>query len=401
MQKKSLPIILCTFVLTLCFVLTPSFSFASEPQESYANEGWNNELSITLSDACDWLSDTDDDMLLQFCLGAAGKTAPAGTVNELVREISTTDPSAMNIFTLSYDILNLTFSGYHAANVMGVDLVEQLTARVDFTASNLHPVAYALLALNSNPYEVPNIIKNSPQRLVERLLQYQNGDGGFRSSYLAADSSVMQTGLALAALAPHRDKKGVNSSIHRGLSYLTANQQSDGSFFENGLESSVATSKIIVALKALGISLNDARFVKNEETLIDVLLRYVRVDGGFSSILDENSNFSATENAILALASIKKNKSPYQMDTSLTESTYVEETPVVLEPAKETINWTIPFFFGLYILLLLMIVLFLIRSRFHPLSYWEEFAQTRAQEHHQKFPRPEPAYQEPPKETAE
>lgn len=384
-------------LIVLWIITFPISSFAADT--SYASEGWSNELSITLSDACDWLSDTDDDMLLQFCLGSAGKTAPPGTVNHLVQKIAKTDPDSMDLCTLSYNILNVTFSGYHAANVMGVNLIDQLTMRSDFTATDLYPIAYGLLSLSSNPYEVTSILKNSPSRLVERLLQYQNSDGGFRSSYLKADSSAVQTGLALAALANYRDQEGVNSSIRRGLAYLSANQQWDGSFLENNVSSSLAVSKTIVALKALGIPLNDPRFVKNDETLIGVLLRYVRVDGGFSLVLDEDSDVSATENAILALAAIKKTKSPYLMDTPLAESTYVEEAPVVLEPAGLSFDWTIPFFFGLYVLLFVLVIIYLILSRLHPLLYWEKYTNERNLQTTEKFRRAAPVYEEPKDET--
>lgn len=387
-MKRALASLLCCLLILFSLPVTVSAS-----TQNYASEGWSNELSITLSEACDWLSDSEDDSLLQFCLGAAGKTAPAGIVNQLIRRITQMDMEALDLYALPYDILNITFSGYHAANVMGVNLVDAIK-QINYDGAELHPVAYALLALDSNPYEVSSVVRNSPQSLVERLLHYQNSDGGFRASFGQTNSSVVQTALALAALAPHTDLEGVHVVVQRALWFLADQQQADGGYLENGVSSILPVAKVIVALKALDISIYDERFTKNDETLIDVLLRYVRVDGGFSLILDESSQFSATENAILALAAIKKSKSPYIMDTPLAESTYTETKPVVLEEAALGFDWTIPVFFGLYILLALLLGLYLFFSRMHPLLYWENAVTLRQSEQRPKFSQPPPTYEE-------
>ena len=59
-----------------------------------------------------------------------------------------------------------------------------------------------------------------------------------------------------------------------------------------------------MALVELGIPLDDPRFVKNGNTLLSALLRFQNEDGGFSHMLDEDSDILATEQAFCALAAV-------------------------------------------------------------------------------------------------
>jgi hypothetical protein len=59
-----------------------------------------------------------------------------------------------------------------------------------------------------------------------------------------------------------------------------------------------------VALCELGISLEDPRFVKNGNTLVDALMRFRKEDGSFSHLLNESSDLLATEQALCALIAL-------------------------------------------------------------------------------------------------
>ena len=65
-------------------------------------------------------------------------------------------------------------------------------------------------------------------------------------------------------------------------------------------------SQVIVALTELGISPDDERFVKNGQTLEQVLLRFAQEDGSFRHIADGKSDEMATEQALYALAAISR-----------------------------------------------------------------------------------------------
>ena len=61
-----------------------------------------------------------------------------------------------------------------------------------------------------------------------------------------------------------------------------------------------------VALTELGISLDDERFVKNGQTLPQVLERFACEDGSYRHSLNGNSDEMATEQAFYALAAIHR-----------------------------------------------------------------------------------------------
>ena len=90
-------------------------------------------------------------------------------------------------------------------------------------------------------------------------------------------------------------------------------QQEDGTYLDGNKTSSTAVSKVLTALIALDIPLDDERFVKSGETIDEVLLGFTRVDGGFGEARLDDSDVVATENAILALSALKNEKNPYQL----------------------------------------------------------------------------------------
>ena len=61
-----------------------------------------------------------------------------------------------------------------------------------------------------------------------------------------------------------------------------------------------------MALAELGISLDDSRFVKNGKTLLDGLLQFRQADGGFSHLVDGETDLLATEQAFYALVAANR-----------------------------------------------------------------------------------------------
>ena len=101
------------------------------------------------------------------------------------------------------------------------------------------------------------------------------------------------TAMALQALAKYRDRQDVEDAVQRGLAALAALQEPNGAYLSWDEENSESVCQVIVALTELGISLDDERFVKNGQTLPQVLERFA---------CDE----MATEQAFYALAAIHR-----------------------------------------------------------------------------------------------
>ena len=70
--------------------------------------------------------------------------------------------------------------------------------------------------------------------------------------------------------------------------------------------SSESVSQVIVALAELGIALDDSRFVKNGNTLLDALMQFQQEDGGFAHLMDGETDLLATEQAFYALVAANR-----------------------------------------------------------------------------------------------
>jgi prenyltransferase beta subunit len=346
----------------------PSVSSEESSSESpvSANETWTEEKEVTLSLACDWLTSFGQGELYYLCMGAAGIPAPARVVTKYIADVSLTS-SFEDVLSLEYTILNATFCGYSAENVLGKNLIDEMGRYEYYDIENANVVSYALLALDSNRYMENGEYANNRATLIDQLLLYQNADGGFGEEVESGSSSV-QTALALTALAPYAQEDTIAPVIQKGLQYLQRQQQSDGTFLENGAVSSVAVSKTIIALISLGIPLTDSGFMKEGETLDQVLMRYVKVDGGFSTALGQSSDNIATENAILAMIALKNQRSPYLLTTRLQSTVDSAESAVDQNGTGGLSSWfPTP---GLYILLgvlgIVLLVFLLIRLFWRP-----------------------------------
>ncbi len=66
------------------------------------------------------------------------------------------------------------------------------------------------------------------EKLVDEILEKEQEDGGFSLS-TDGDSDVDITAMALTALAPYKDEEKVSTAIENGFSWLSSQQQADGS----------------------------------------------------------------------------------------------------------------------------------------------------------------------------
>lgn len=136
------------------------------------------------------------------------------------------------------------------------------------------------------------------------ILARQNPDGGWSLGGGASDPDL--TAMALQALAKYRSCTDVSAAVDAGLSCLSQLQQENGAFLSWDAESSEAVSQVLVALTELGLSPDDARFVKNGQTLEDVLLRFAQSDGSFAHTPDGRGDLLASTQVFYALAAVQR-----------------------------------------------------------------------------------------------
>ena len=210
----------------------------------------------------------------------------------------------------SRTVLALTAIGKNPADVAGFDLLKPLADFEQVTRQGINGTIFALLALDSGNYEMPEdpdaAVQATRQMYVDELLARELPDGGW--TLTGGEPDVDITAMTLQALAKYRDQADVTAAVERGLAVLSSLQEPDGGYVSWGSSNSESVAQVIVALTELGIPLDDERFVKNGITVEDALLRFAQENGAFVHVRDGSGGDDgmATEQAFYALAAIHR-----------------------------------------------------------------------------------------------
>jgi len=210
----------------------------------------------------------------------------------------------------SRTILVLTSLGYDVTDIRGHDLLKGLTDLDYVKKQGVNGPIWALIAMDSHAYALPedSEVKDytTREKILDYLLECQLSDGGWALSGDLSDSDM--TGMCLQALAPYYDKRAdVKAAVDRALETLSQMQNADGSYsaFGSGdglTPTSESISQVLVALSALGIDPEkDERFIKNGHTVVEALCAFFIDGGGFSHLKGYGVDGMATEQAFYAL----------------------------------------------------------------------------------------------------
>ena len=207
-------------------------------------------------------------------------------------------------------VLAVTAIGKDPLDVGGFNMLLPLADFEQTVFQGINGPIFALLALDSGNYEIPENTADSTQATrdmyVDYILNAQLPDGGW--SLMGGEPEIDLTAMALQALAKYQDRKDVAEAIDKGLTILSERQNENGGYQYSAAEqaSCESVAQVIVALAELGISLDDSRFVKNGKTLLDGILQFRQADGGFSHLVDGETDLLATEQAFYALVAAKR-----------------------------------------------------------------------------------------------
>ena len=210
----------------------------------------------------------------------------------------------------SRTVLALTAIGKNPADVAGFDLLKPLADFEQVTRQGINGTIFALLALDSGNYEIPEnpdaAVQATRQMYVDELLARALPDGGWTLTGVEPDVDI--TAMTLQALAKYRDQADVTAAVERGLAVLSSLQEPDGGYVSWGSSNSESVAQVIVALTELGVPLDDERFTKNGITVEDALLRFAQENGAFVHVRDGSGGDDgmATEQAFYALAAIHR-----------------------------------------------------------------------------------------------
>ena len=219
-------------------------------------------------------------------------------------------------------ILGLTAAGYDPRDVAGQDLTIALGDFERTIWQGINGPIFALIALDSFDYPIPVNPDAETQATrdlyIAEILRRQTPDGGWNltagSGGIAVGSNEIGdadlTGMALQALAKYRNKPDVQNATERALAFLAGIQDSMGGYgssFSSGSSAVESAVQVLVALCELGITIDDPRFVKNGNTLVDNVLGYKNDDGSFRhTYTGSGNNQMSTEQALYALVAAQR-----------------------------------------------------------------------------------------------
>lgn len=199
-------------------------------------------------------------------------------------------------------ILALTAIGKDPSNISGYNLLLPLGDYDKTVLQGINGPIWALIALDSGNYQMPQNpdakTQSTREIYIEYILGNQLENGGFAISKASAQADVDTTAMALQALAKYQDRQDVRAATDKALMFLSTQQDSFDSV-EN-------IAQTIVALCELGITIDDPRFVKNGCTLLDNLAIYCTSEGGFKHTIDSDINLMSSEQGLYALSAAER-----------------------------------------------------------------------------------------------
>ncbi len=222
-------------------------------------------------------------------------------------------------------ILALTSIGKDPIHVAGYDLTAKLADLEPVKKQGINGPIYALLALDSLDYPIPQkteasvattgegTVRTTREELLKSILEKELSTGGFALSGSVADPDV--TAAALQALSNYSSRREVKEIIERALAFLSSVQTSTGGFSgwsTSGTENTESIVQVLLALTSLGVNpAEDSRFTKTDEkgkknNPLDALEGFRLQNGSYRHIPGGDSDLMATEQALLALVSYQR-----------------------------------------------------------------------------------------------
>jgi len=193
-------------------------------------------------------------------------------------------------------ILALGAIGKDVTDAAGYNLLKPLADFNAVTVQGINGPIFALIALDSRAYEIPQVagveVQTTRDGLIEFILGREIKGGGWALGEKPAQADPDITAMAIQSLTPYyTTKPEVKVAVDRGIQWLSRTQHEDGGFKSWGAVNSESTAQVIVALSDLGIDAHlDPRFVKNGRSAVDALLGYAVPGGGFYHILEGNQS---------------------------------------------------------------------------------------------------------------
>ncbi|MEG0702572.1 MAG: cadherin-like beta sandwich domain-containing protein [Christensenella sp.] len=237
--------------------------------------------------------------------------------------------------------LALSALGMDAHNAAGYDVLAPLADFNQVKWQGVNGSVWALIALDTMNYDVPKLplgsvkVQTTREKLIDNILSEEISGGGWSMMGSSSMAEPDMTGMAIQALAPYCSKNAaVKAAVGRALTKLSAIQKASGSF-----GSAESDAQVIVALNAMNIALNDARFVKGNKTVLDgLMIYYIGAEGSFKHMsADRGPSAMATDQGMYALVSYYRSITGQTRLYDMTDMIPKPPTPDVEKTEREAV----------------------------------------------------------------
>ncbi|MDP4086494.1 MAG: DUF4430 domain-containing protein [Bacillota bacterium] len=266
-----------------------------------------------------------------MALNKARQTIPASYLENVKSLVKEKSGHFSKITDVERYVLGILAAGGDPENIEGYNLVQSIY-NGNVTKQGLNGVAYALIALDSGNFTIPNTAQWTREKLVNYLMEYQNKDGGWTWDG-SSTSNPDTTAMILTALAPYKDQQGVKDKVNLGVQYLSTQYQSAK------IDNSSTAAQIVIALSSLDVDSNGTLFTKDNNSLINYLLSFQNTTandkgfGGFKWKQDNPVDSFSTAQGIQAIVAYQlfqnKKGTLYHFTYHELPTSVVEETSVV------------------------------------------------------------------------
>lgn len=261
------------------------------------------DLTAQIEETAQWIQNKGIESTWEaLALRQLGKAIPQAYFQSIEDRIVEKDGQFDKVTDYELDTIGLTVGSKDPTDIQGFNLVESIYNNENMTVQGTNGVIYALLALDSNQYEIPNGASWNRDRLVQFLIDSQLSDGGWALTGTVSDIDI--TAMALSALAPYKDQENVDTAIDKAINWLSGKQLSNGGFSGKYGENLETTATVLTALSSLAIDPKQASFIKENGNIVDYIASYILADGSFKhQKADDSSSSFATEQGLIALVS--------------------------------------------------------------------------------------------------
>lgn len=259
----------------------------------------------------------------KLSLTGTGAAKLAGMDMEKVKKNIYIDKDNKTAYQLSQSIITLIGADLDPTNYKGRNLVDELSKAQNENGSFATEYKGSGDDTNSIESQVRSMIaldmagaEYNVETAIEHLLDmYDKKDS---KTY----KEIETEGYILLALANHKDIKGAEGNIIATITRLSNSQAEDGSFSVKGIGkgATLGMARVVQGLVANGIDpLTDERFIKNENTIVDAILRN-KVEkselkkSGYSKKANDSFNYAAGSHIVFgALMDVKNQKSMFDL----------------------------------------------------------------------------------------